>query len=102
MSHTRPLFFTVTGEDFRRSIAASKTQPNPVADDLKRPIVSLLLRQNAEVRTQLTTVEERLLKAVNASCSCGGNPAEDPLACPACMVWHRFTSSSVTPTPVLP
>jgi hypothetical protein len=36
--------------------------------------------------------ERRFIHAVNASCTCGGKPAEDPRACPACMVWHRMKS----------
>jgi hypothetical protein len=34
----------------------------------------------------------KLFNAVNSSCTCGGKPADDPDACPACMVWHRLNS----------
>lgn len=37
-----------------------------------------------------------LESAVNAECSCGGSGPSDPNACPACMVWNRFISSTVT------
>lgn len=32
-------------------------------------------------------------RAVNAECSCGGNPA-GPNACPACMMYHRLTPNT--------
>ncbi len=56
----------------------------------------LLLRNVAGVSAvQLAApVANRVLNAVNASCSCGGLPADNKDSCPACMVWHRLNSKA--------
>lgn len=33
---------------------------------------------------------QRLGRVTQDECTCGGNPYEDPLACPACKVYHRM------------
>lgn len=37
-----------------------------------------------------TQVEYDLIRAVNEECSCGGSGPNDPKACQACLVYHRF------------
>jgi hypothetical protein len=61
-----------------KQVTSAPPQPNPVADDLKRPIVSQLLRQNADQRLQLAERDETIRQL------------------------RAQLSSSVTPAPVLP
>ncbi len=45
---------------------------------------------------------ERLRRIVRAVCACGGRPAADPLACPACLVWHCVEALHARDTQAVP
>lgn len=45
----------------------------------------------AMIRTAVVEERERLGRAVNSLCSCGGKGPDDPGVCDVCMVWHRVT-----------
>lgn len=47
-----------------------------------------------KLATGIDTIETaRVRAAVNASCTCGGKPDDDPEACPACNVWHTWKAN---------
>ncbi len=68
-------------------------KPSPTNDVIIRTINEVLLLNNATGASALqiyAPVMNRVLDAVNASCSCGGKPLGAG-CCPACEVWHRLT-----------
>ncbi len=46
---------------------------------------------------QTTFTKEELIRAVNACCTCGGNPSGAKGTCPACEVYHALTRPKAQP-----
>lgn len=69
-----------------------EADPNPVGGDPEfgpaqpeEPGVPMHLSEYLPSITR-----DQLRQAVNQHCTCGGRPATNSAACPACMVWHEL------------